>query len=872
MPKDSSNDRGENEQHVQDLVQRIKLPGGRVPACALLLGAGASVTSGIRTGQQWAEIWVEELHKRQHPDEPYDSEIARRHLASTCKWYSREREFACLSHYKFPSKVDLRRFVENEVAERLPSIGYPYLVRLMESNFVNTVFSTNYDDLLDKAFHLYSKSRLMVYAHDSLAGAAGTLNPRTLFKLHSDYQSEGIKSTPDETKELGRNTRNKLADVARHQGLIVVGHAGNDRSVMDALQLLLTEREYFQGGIYWCLRRGEAPSPEVQRLLGSDHVYLVRIDGFDELMAEIYQHCIGAAPPIKTSILCTTPRDMIARFCADPALQTSPSRIIRDHLAELRREQDREILVDSLRVVTREDERPDREPQRLRDSDLLKLMALQQLIDAGRHDEALGEIAAGLALAESDELKSRYLHRRLSVEDAMGDREAARRTCDALIDHDPRDHRSYLIKARHETMPEVHLRSIARALELDPYCAAAFRMRAQYLQRKLEGDLTCSGARHLLESVAADYRQSIRLVPTANNQAYRQYYDFLVEADLPAQQREGEITELIESLGTLGGLSSTYLEMLVENCARRGADAAARRAVIDKIARALEVQPRAGRRRFELLLLKALKKLCMNEELCAQLAACDADERWTQSDDYLHLRATVHLETAGHLEAAIQLLQSSSRYRKDDGVGGLLTQCLCLAGRPDEAQKIFDESRANFDPERTEAAEREIASTLGQHERVLDLIRRKQQRSMFPGASAVEETHALLKLARYEEVIDIGASISEPAWFNPTLDALAINVEIARCRQGRKVDGARLRRLVERNATEPSIRMCASLLLDDRKHAAECLSRALNENKLVAHTIRDWAIFDFPTCRAWLNSELHSRGIALGRPYLRVVT
>ena len=202
----------------------------------------------------------------------------------------------------------------------------------------------------------------------------------------------------------------------------------------------------------------------------------------------------------------------------------------------------------------------------------------------------------------------------------------------------------------------------------------------------------------------------------------------------------------------------------------------------------------------------------------------------------------------------------------------MLTQCLCQAGRPNEAQRVFDESRANFEHGRAAAAELEIAATLGQHERVLELIRIRQARSMFPQASVVEETHALLKLTRYQQVIDIGAAISEPVHFNPTLDALAINVEIARGRQGSKVDAARLRRLVERNPTEPSVGMCASLLLDERKHAAECLARALDENKLVAYEIRDWALFDFPPYRAWLNAELHTRGIPLGRPYLRVVT
>src|SRR5262249_27380890 len=152
-----------------------------------------------------------------------------------------------------------------------PSLGYAYLIRLIEKHFFNTVFTTNFDDLLNEAFHQFSDERPIVCAHDSSIMSVTVTSKRPkIVKLHGDYLFDDIKSTVRETESLEENTKSKFTEFAKDHGLVVVGYSGHDRSVMDVLHALLKRDEYLKHGIYWCLRPGDTVSEELTKLLWKD--------------------------------------------------------------------------------------------------------------------------------------------------------------------------------------------------------------------------------------------------------------------------------------------------------------------------------------------------------------------------------------------------------------------------------------------------------------------------------------------------------------------------------------------------------------------------------------------------------------------------
>ncbi|EFD1633486.1 hypothetical protein FGU49_19405 [Escherichia coli] len=74
--------------------------------------------------------------------------------------------------------------------------------------------------------------------------------------------------------------------------MIVIGYAGNDRSIMDTLNTLLHSDNTFPHGIYWCVRKGTIMPEELKNLARFPRFHLIEIEGFDELMAEIH-HELG---------------------------------------------------------------------------------------------------------------------------------------------------------------------------------------------------------------------------------------------------------------------------------------------------------------------------------------------------------------------------------------------------------------------------------------------------------------------------------------------------------------------------------------------------------------------------------------------------
>ncbi|PSV09028.1 SIR2 family protein, partial [Photobacterium kishitanii] len=287
------------ERSTNDLISYLETRTSNVtPNYNVLIGAGASVNSGIRTGQNLVDKWRKEIYELLSKEKYKSDEVAKNYLMTKeGNWYSESNEYSSLFEKKFDLPSQRRRFVENEVDNASPSIGYAYLASLVDSSdrYIDTIFTTNFDDLINEAFYQFSQTRPIVCAHDSSVRSLGLSSNRPkIIKLHGDYLFDDIKSTLRETESLESNIKNKFIEFSKEFGLIVVGYAGHDRSIMDVINHLLKSDEYFKNGIYWCIRREDYISSELRKLLWKDGVYFVLIDGFDELFAEIHHKTKGS--------------------------------------------------------------------------------------------------------------------------------------------------------------------------------------------------------------------------------------------------------------------------------------------------------------------------------------------------------------------------------------------------------------------------------------------------------------------------------------------------------------------------------------------------------------------------------------------------
>ncbi|MAP34569.1 MAG: hypothetical protein CME75_01975 [Halomonas sp.] len=279
-----------------DLIRHIETREGEMSSYNLLLGAGCSVTSGIRTAQKLINEWTVELYER-YKNERADIDTARIYLEKEqASWYSPSSPYSSLFEKKFDLPSQRRRFVEQEVDKKLPSIGYSYLISMVKYNYFSNIFTTNFDDLINEAFYQFSSVRPIHCAHDSSIHSISITSKRPkIVKLHGDYLFDDIKSTLKETESLEQNTKEKLVEFCKEYGLIVVGYSGSDRSIMDTLEFLVKQDNYLKNGIYWCLRKDDDVSHTLRNLLWKDKVYPVLIDGFDEFFANCHRSIVGGS-------------------------------------------------------------------------------------------------------------------------------------------------------------------------------------------------------------------------------------------------------------------------------------------------------------------------------------------------------------------------------------------------------------------------------------------------------------------------------------------------------------------------------------------------------------------------------------------------
>ena len=292
------------ERKIKDLALFInnKPESEKQPLYSILLGAGASFSSGIKTGQHLVEQWLRKIYQNyNNQNGNITTNEIRTYLKNNCQeWYNPDNEYASLfgKIYDLPSQR--RNFIEREVGNaNEPSIGYRYLNRLAAEEIIDTFFTTNFDDLLEQAMSPFNDiKRPIVCAHDSSIFNISVRSNRTkIIKLHGDFLFKNLKSSSNEVEKLDKNTKDKFEEFLKIYGLIVVGYAGNDNSIMDVLIDLVKKDEYLNNGIYWCIKKSDFEenklSPKLKELLTYNKAYYILIDDFDTFAAELTHLSLG---------------------------------------------------------------------------------------------------------------------------------------------------------------------------------------------------------------------------------------------------------------------------------------------------------------------------------------------------------------------------------------------------------------------------------------------------------------------------------------------------------------------------------------------------------------------------------------------------
>ena len=258
---------------------------------AFILGAGASVTSGIPAGGALVRTWLEELRRLAVGDD--DS-------LTLETWATEENlgipSFSLKEAASFYPQVYDRRFgrdpevgyayLENVMSRAEPSIGYSVLSTVLARTRHKVVITTNFDNLVADALSIYTDTFPLVCGHESLAGFARVRLRRPLVaKIHRDLLL-APRSDPAGTAKLGSPWTDVLGKLLGEYTPVVIGYGGNDGGLMGFLESLAPN--HLRGGIHWCYRSQDGkPNGRICSLVAEHSGGLVPIVGFDEFMIQL---------------------------------------------------------------------------------------------------------------------------------------------------------------------------------------------------------------------------------------------------------------------------------------------------------------------------------------------------------------------------------------------------------------------------------------------------------------------------------------------------------------------------------------------------------------------------------------------------------
>lgn len=273
---------------------------------SLLLGAGSSISSGIMSGGQM--VWdfkrriycfENKVSEMTFPDlskESVQNEI-QTYLDATGEHpplYSTD-EYSHYFEYVFGNSRDRELYIQNKVRNIVPALGYLCLGALIIEGKINLINTTNFDDLVKAGVYSIEPGHSIKTMSSAIDGSVGfNLNDGfpTVIKLHGDYLVDTLKNTSQELQKLENSIAIKLQEGLMDRGLIVVGYAGNDNSVMTIL-----EKEICNGGLrygaIWCKPKNVKLSERAEKFMElactkNDLSGIVDIDSFDDLLYRMY--------------------------------------------------------------------------------------------------------------------------------------------------------------------------------------------------------------------------------------------------------------------------------------------------------------------------------------------------------------------------------------------------------------------------------------------------------------------------------------------------------------------------------------------------------------------------------------------------------
>jgi hypothetical protein len=275
----------------------------------LLLGAGASFKAGIPVAAEMVRqiarysYGVKEGLSPDHSVNIMEGDL-QRHLKQQ-SWYKDlplgELFPLAVEHLLTPA-ANRKDFFASIISRASgPTGGHEALADLVQRQLVQTVLTTNFDSLIEDALRARQPQIRSIVSVNKAVGDMAAFSPYNkaqVIYLHGAFEYYRDRNSIKETQRMENSVVAKVRPLIAYAPLIVIGYRGFEPSIMDhLLGEGVAETNQYAHGVFWCVRNPADIHPNVNAFadkIGSNFT-LVKIDGFDEALAELNTQLNGRA-------------------------------------------------------------------------------------------------------------------------------------------------------------------------------------------------------------------------------------------------------------------------------------------------------------------------------------------------------------------------------------------------------------------------------------------------------------------------------------------------------------------------------------------------------------------------------------------------
>jgi hypothetical protein len=706
------------------------------------------------------------------------------------------------------------------------------------------VFTTNFDDLINEAFHQFSDTRPIVCAHDSsILSVTFTSRRPKIIKLHGDYLFDDIKSTLRETETLEKNTRDKFIELSREIGLIVVGYSGSDRSVMETIDFLIKDESYLKNGVYWCLRGDDYISEEVIKLLWKDRVFWIDIEGFDQCFAQLHSNLMGPELPINTGLFNQQHLKIYDRYLNNDALRASTCTVIQDHLSRIAKEKNSDEIASEFKAFAfpTDEVNKSSESEDWTYEDYQINFHIQKLAKTKNFQGVIEYALGRLAYVSDPDRRIRLLTNAYGAAKTVNDVAKATEIADRLIDEAPKMSKYYRFKASVVDDLDEKLEIISQAIRVNPFTPINYVRKGRFLLSK--GEASSSTERDALhDEVSGCIDTALRVSPSLSNPAWNLKFDFAIDYRRDKKQ-DADLLVAIDRLEEQSPYSPELMDLKLSFCKYKNTRDLKGEDIIDSIDNARASYYSDPNVEGTIVLIDALQHFDEKDRLRGLLLECDEIPKYSQHSRFIRAKSLAIAEVLADIPRAIKTVQEYSKFENDDDLVALLIDFLADVGRIEDAEKMLNTFSYMFEHNKLQDKFIMINDYKDDLSAAFDALARKRSNKYTEREIAMDHSYLYLRSGEFKRAKDVAHNFLKAVNFDVRHEVLILNYEFACQKTGGNIHKPRLSSLLSASRSRRS-RAVANVLLGNRGEALAMFREFLSNQYTESVNVLRWPILE----------------------------